>query len=126
MRAGRVAVSGSATELPFRDRSFGAVWSFGLLHHLEREHAIRAIEEMVRVVAPGGKVVVFDAVMPRRWWCRPLVWPLRRYDRGGHVRRQEGHEELLLDRHAWHCERFTYSWIGHEGMFSVYQRSTAG
>jgi SAM-dependent methyltransferase len=118
-------IAGSAGHLPFKDGTFAAVWSFGLLHHLDGPNVVRAIAEMVRVARLGGAVVVFDAVMPRSGWRRPLVWPLRRFDRGGNVRTQEAMEALLVERQLWRCERFTYSWIGHEGVFGVYRKDGA-
>ena len=47
---------GTAEALPFPDRSFGAVVSqFGLMFFEDRR---RALQEMVRVLAPGGRLAV--------------------------------------------------------------------
>lgn len=49
---------GTSTNLPFPDRTFDAVYTCEAL-----EHAVdieRAIKEMVRVVKPGGKILVID------------------------------------------------------------------
>lgn len=51
-------VEGDAKELPFADRSFDAAHCERVLMHLE--DPARAIREMVRVVRPGGRVVVAE------------------------------------------------------------------
>jgi ubiquinone/menaquinone biosynthesis C-methylase UbiE len=48
-------VEGSATELPFADRSFDLVCSFKVLAHVRDVR--RALAEMARVVRPGGHVI---------------------------------------------------------------------
>jgi SAM-dependent methyltransferase len=47
---------GDACALPFEDGSFDAACSVGVIHMLERPMV--ALEEMVRVLAPGGRLVV--------------------------------------------------------------------
>lgn len=52
------ACAGSLTELPFRDGAFHAAYATESL-----EHAVdieRAVAELCRVVAPGGRIVVID------------------------------------------------------------------
>ena len=52
------ACAGSLTELPFRDGAFDAAYATESL-----EHAVdieRAVAELCRVVAPGGRIVVID------------------------------------------------------------------
>ncbi|HPW18791.1 MAG TPA: class I SAM-dependent methyltransferase [Candidatus Aminicenantes bacterium] len=49
---------GDAESLDFPDDSFDAVFSVNLLHHLSDPR--RALDEMARVLAPGGKLVVSD------------------------------------------------------------------
>jgi SAM-dependent methyltransferase len=51
----RCAVS-DVRELPFRDASFDAIYSMGTIEHFdETEHAV---EEMARVLKPGGRAIV--------------------------------------------------------------------
>jgi len=114
---GGYAVTGSAASLPFADSSFDAIWNFGLLHHLSDGMAREARREMLRVVRPGGYIVVFDGVMPKSLWHNPFVWALRKLDRGRHMRRQDNLESLLAgDPASWTFKRFTYSLWGHEGL----------
>jgi SAM-dependent methyltransferase len=48
-----------ACDLPFRDGSFDAVCCFAALYLIERP--IRAVEEIVRVLAPGGRVALLTS-----------------------------------------------------------------
>lgn len=49
---------GDAHELEFADSGFGACWSERVLQHLS--DPARAMGEMVRVIKPGGRVVLFE------------------------------------------------------------------
>jgi SAM-dependent methyltransferase len=51
---------GEMEHLSYPDRTFDAAISRFVFHHLE--HPEQALQEMFRVVRPGGKVVVMDAV----------------------------------------------------------------
>ncbi len=55
-RAGALVVAGDASHLPFEDGSFDVVCSNSVLEHLVDPAA--ALGEMVRVVRPGGCIVV--------------------------------------------------------------------
>ena len=123
---GKPAITGTAAALPFRDESFDNLWNFGLFHHLSDEEASGAVREMVRVVRPGGWVVVFDGVMPRSGFRRPFIWLLRKLDRGRYMRRQEVLEALLMERERWLVKRFQYCLWGHEGVLCVYQKPKNG
>jgi SAM-dependent methyltransferase len=52
-------VRGDASDLPFRDGSFGAVCCFAALYLIEEP--MRALEEIVRVLAPGGRVALLSS-----------------------------------------------------------------
>jgi ubiquinone/menaquinone biosynthesis C-methylase UbiE len=49
-------IRGDACELPFRDASFDAVCCFAALYLIE--DPMRALDEIVRVLAPGGRVAL--------------------------------------------------------------------
>ena len=51
-------VACSAYRLPFRDGSARAIVLFDVFHHLQRPAA--ALEECARVLARGGRVIIFD------------------------------------------------------------------
>jgi SAM-dependent methyltransferase len=51
-------VTCSAYRLPFRDGSARAIILFDVFHHLQRP--VAALAECARVLAPGGRVIIFD------------------------------------------------------------------
>jgi ubiquinone/menaquinone biosynthesis methyltransferase len=62
-------LQGNALELPFEDASFDAATvGFGARNVADLE---RAVAEMVRVVRPGGRVVILEITTPER---PPLSW----------------------------------------------------
>ena len=63
------AVEGSGDELPFPDGSFELVLTVAALHHIADPGAVRrTLVEMVRVAAPGGRVVVWDHNPRNPYW----------------------------------------------------------
>jgi SAM-dependent methyltransferase len=54
---------GDACALPFEDESFDAACSVGVIHMVEEP--LVALEEMVRVLAPGGRLVVLASCARR-------------------------------------------------------------
>jgi len=52
-----------ATHLPFGDNEFDVVLSFGVMHHIP--NWLDALEEIARVLKPGGYFVYWDLVYPR-------------------------------------------------------------
>ncbi len=70
-------VCGSATALPFGDRTFDLVGAFDVVEHCESES--RAMSELARVLAPGGRLLM--SVPAYQWaWSDHDV-------RAGHYRR---------------------------------------
>jgi SAM-dependent methyltransferase len=67
---GLLSAVGDVRDLPFRDASFDAIYSMGTIEHFdETEHAV---EEMARVLKPGGRAIVG---VPNRYdpFLRPLL-----------------------------------------------------
>ncbi len=62
-------VQGDIRDLPFRDGSFDFVYTMGTIEHIDEYP--RAVEEVFRVLAPGGRAVIG---VPHKWdlWLRPL------------------------------------------------------
>ncbi len=58
------------TKLPFEDGSFDYVYSHGVLHHSER--ARQMVEEMFRVLRPGGKFNIHVYA----FWSLFLLWKI--------------------------------------------------
>src|SRR2546421_7029876 len=81
-------VEGDATNLPFDTGSFDLACTRRTLHHIA--HPERAISELVRVTAPGGRVYVDDQIAP----VDPLVaLDLDRFERA----RDPSHTRTLPD-----------------------------
>lgn len=77
--------------LAFPDASFDLVYSVGLYHHLTDEQTRASLQESMRVLAPGGRIVLVDNIRPTRLW-NLYARLIRRLDRGDHVR---GREHIL-------------------------------
>jgi SAM-dependent methyltransferase len=68
------AVAASGTELPFPDASFDLVLTVATLHHIADAADVRAtLAEMVRVVRPGGRVLVWDHNPRNPYWGRLMA-----------------------------------------------------
>jgi ubiquinone/menaquinone biosynthesis C-methylase UbiE len=113
-------VAASSAAIPFAAGSFEQSWCFGLLHHLSDDDARRTLDEMRRVTAPGGTLVVMDAVLPRSPWRRPLAYILRKLDRGGCVRSESDHRALLGE--GWSVRRALMAFNGLEVTIAVCAR----
>jgi SAM-dependent methyltransferase len=69
----QVVVAGSALDLPFESGWFDIAWSLGVLEHIgepappsERgTDRLRYLSEMLRVVRPGGRVII---LAPHKWF----------------------------------------------------------
>jgi arsenite methyltransferase len=70
------AQTGSVTALPFDDGTFDAVWCANVLQYLSDAELSTALDEFIRVVRPGGSIIIkdsdFSAVLlgtnPRTFW----------------------------------------------------------
>jgi arsenite methyltransferase len=64
----RVEVAtGDMTDLPFPDGSFNVVVSMTAVHNVGRDRVDRAIDEAVRVLRPGGRLLIADIRFTRRY-----------------------------------------------------------
>jgi SAM-dependent methyltransferase len=61
---GAAVVEGDAAELPYADGRFGAVFLITVLSSLGRAGASQAAREAWRVLAPGGRLVVWEPRVP--------------------------------------------------------------
>jgi SAM-dependent methyltransferase len=79
-------VRGDARRLPFTDAAFDAVCCFAALYLIEEP--MRALDEIVRVLAPGGRVALLASCnrgpLPRRVTAPPVraLTGIRLFDRG--------------------------------------------
>ena len=66
---------GFSYQLPYSDNSYDEVLSSLLFHHLTRENKQRTLDEVYRVLRPGGQFQLADLSQPRTLWAR-IVSPL--------------------------------------------------
>jgi demethylmenaquinone methyltransferase/2-methoxy-6-polyprenyl-1,4-benzoquinol methylase len=78
MRTGRLASDGfgwanaDALAVPFADESFSAVVSGYLMRNvIDRDLALR---EQLRVLMPGGRIVILDTTRPKKNLFSPFIW----------------------------------------------------
>lgn len=67
---------GDVNQMPLRDRSYGAVYDFGILHHVPDWQG--AVGEVYRVLQPGGRFYLFDvlaAFVQHPLWRRLMEHP---------------------------------------------------
>lgn len=70
------AAAADVRRLPFTDEQFDAIYSMGTIEHFDDSDA--AVQEMFRVLKPGGRAIVG---VPNRWdpFLRPLLVRLMQY-----------------------------------------------
>jgi SAM-dependent methyltransferase len=94
------------TKLPFADCSFDVVICSEVLEHIKDNRT--AVAELVRVLKPGGDLVV---TVPR-FWPERICWAISRaYHRepGGHIRIYRKQELMdLLEAAGARCRRIRY------------------
>ncbi len=78
MRAGRKPTdtfgwsSADALSLPFQSTSFDAVVSGFLMRNVV--DSLQALREQLRVLKPGGRIVILDTTRPKRNLLSPFIW----------------------------------------------------
>src|SRR5581483_5588066 len=67
-------IHGDAESMPFEDEAFDVVYSNGVIHHTPNTQ--RVVDEMYRVLKPGGRVIVMVyAENSLHYWCK-LFWEI--------------------------------------------------
>ena len=94
-------VVSNARALPFLDHSFDRILASGLFHHVNDETAVAVLAEMARIIKPNGRVVVLDAIWPRRWYNLTGLLA-RRLDDGKFVRHPRDYELFFSKAFAVH------------------------
>jgi ubiquinone/menaquinone biosynthesis C-methylase UbiE len=94
-------VVGDAGHLPWPDASFDTVASLNTFHHLA--HPLRVFQEMLRVLKPGGKLVLGD-FSPRGF---QIFDRIHRAEGGTHPRLKNGLADFAqhLRRRGWKTKR---------------------
>lgn len=84
---------GDATDLEFSDNTFDFVFCNSILHHLSDEKVEKTIIEMKRVCKENGRILIIDAVYPRK--INFLGYFLFKLDRGQYTRKLNELNTLL-------------------------------
>lgn len=92
-------VCGSVLDLPFGDEVFDVVTAFDVIEHCEPEQ--RAVDELQRVLVPGGRLLVS---VPAYQWA----WTEFDVDNGHHRRYTRKRAAAALERSGLVVERATY------------------
>ena len=115
---GALAVLGDATSTPIRDGCADVVICKAVTHHLTDLMLEQALGESLRVLKPGGHMMLFDAVYNRERWAGRVLW---RLDRGSYPRSaDELREKLERKFKVIHWEKYS---IYHEYVFGIGVRS---
>jgi ubiquinone/menaquinone biosynthesis C-methylase UbiE len=101
-------VRAPSDELPFDDASFTALVCTTALHHFPDPQG--SIDEMRRVLEPGGRVVIGD--MARDAITTKIADPIMRRFEKGHVGLQRMRDiEAMLERAGLRVTRARHAWI---------------
>ena len=108
-----VPLLGDATHLPIHSRSLDLVVCKDVTHHLSDEQLPLLFRESARVLKPGARMLLIDAVeAPERWRSR-VLW---RYDRGAHPRPVETLRQAMANEFD----------IAHWEVFAIQHRYVLG
>jgi len=94
-------VSGEVQNLPFRDESFECVSAVTVIQHIPPQEQVRAISEMVRVLRPGGYLLLIELIRGHglHVFSRlPDDWVRQVSTLGVSLVSWRGHEYFLFDR----------------------------
>lgn len=81
---GNISVA-DASNLNFSDNYFDRILAAGLFHHVNEAGANKILGEFARILKPSGRLVVFDAIWPTKYY-NIVGWAGRKIDQGNYVR----------------------------------------
>jgi len=91
-----------AEALPFTSNSFDVAWSSLMVHHLPTKYKLLALQEMRRVLKPGGQLYLVEFGQISRWLRWLYWWQIRLEPVGDHFTgklpgyiRQAGFKQLI-------------------------------
>jgi ubiquinone/menaquinone biosynthesis C-methylase UbiE len=112
------AVLSDATRMPITDASVDVVMCIAVVHHLTDAMLDQVFEEALRVLKPGGHLILLDPVLNHSRLAGRILW---RLDRGSYPRTEQYLREKLESRFKIiHWEKFA---VYHEYVFGIGVRS---
>ncbi len=82
-----------ATAMTFGDHTFESAFISGVLHHLNDEQAVAVLQNVCRVIRPGGKLVIWEDIPAPAWNLVGHI--IHRLDLGSHIRQPDGYRKLI-------------------------------
>ena len=110
---GGFGVMGDATRMPIASDVADVVVCMAVVHHLTDDMFEKVIGEALRVLKPGGSLVLLDPVLNRNRWLGLVLWKL---DRGSNPRTAEELRKKVESRFR----------IAHWENYSVYHEYVLG
>jgi len=104
-RSNLLLVQGNAERLPFAAGSFGAVTCSHAFYELKGEAREQALQEIGRVLSPGGTFFMMEHDLPERPLVRLLFYLRLAVAGAGRVRGFLRQERTLLERHFSRVEK---------------------
>ena len=107
-----VSIDFEFANLPFSDGSFDRIIIMAVLHHISIEKRETLYKECMRILAPGGRLVISDVICdsPQDYWLNKVV---NRYNSNGHQGIFFNESDAQLMRRCGfevECERVSYYW----------------
>jgi ubiquinone/menaquinone biosynthesis C-methylase UbiE len=112
-----IALQGDATQLPIGDASLDVVLCNSVTHHLTDDLLAAMVAEVARVLRPGGRLILTDAVWAEKRWAGKMIW---RYDRGSFPRTCDVLKKLIASHLS--IERWEHFSVWHEYVLCVASR----
>jgi SAM-dependent methyltransferase len=111
---GGLAVLSDATRMPIATGAVDVVMCMAVMHHLADAMLDQVLEEALRVLKVGGRLILLDPVLNRKRLAGRILW---RLDRGTYPRTaEELRKKLEREFQVVHWEKFA---IYHEYVFGI-------
>ena len=114
---GEAFVVSDASALSFAENQFDLILASGLFHHVDDKISSAILSEFRRVLSPGGKIVVIEAIWPRNKF-NVIGYVGRKMDQGKFVRNAPAYEKLFRQFFKIH-KKYYFLNLGFEYLFAT-------
>lgn len=114
---GEVFVVSDASALSFAQDQFDLILASGLFHHVDDKILAAILSEFRRVLSPGGKIVVIEAIWPRNKF-NVIGYVGRKLDQGKFVRHAAAYEKMFAQFFKIH-KKYYFLNLGFEYLFAT-------